>query len=68
MDDSRDILMKHLIELLEKKEFQDTLVEELNDNIDIPFVGEKSEGKIFKALLGVVLKTVKKYEHVLIGG
>ena len=36
MEESRELLMKLLIELLDKKEFQETLVEELNEAIDIP--------------------------------
>ena len=59
--------MKLLIELLDKKEFQETLVEELKEAIDIPFVGESKEGKVFKTLIKIITKTVKKYEDVLTG-
>jgi hypothetical protein len=67
MDESRQVLMKLLLELLDKKEFQETLVEELNDAIDIPFVGESKESKVFKTLIKIITKTAKKYEHVLTG-
>jgi hypothetical protein len=67
MEESRELLMKFLIELLDKKEFQETLVEELNEAIDIPFVGESKEGKVFKTLIKIITKTVKKYEDVLTG-
>ena len=67
MEESRELLMKLLIELLDKKEFQETLVEELNEAIDIPFVGESTEGKVFKTLIKIITKTVKKYEDVLTG-
>ena len=67
MEESRELLMKLLIELLDKKEFQEALVEELNEAIDIPFVGESKEGKVFKALIKIITKTVKKYEDVLTG-
>lgn len=67
MDESREILMKLLLELMEKKEFQQTLVEELNEAIDIPFVGESKEGKVFKSLIKIITKTLRKYEDVLTG-
>lgn len=67
MDESREILMKLLLELMEKKEFQQTLVEELNEAIDIPFVGESKEGKVFKTLIKIITKTLRKYEDVLTG-
>lgn len=67
MDESRQVLMKLLLELMEKKEFQETLVEELNEAIDIPFVGESKEGKVFKSLIKIITKTLRKYEDVLTG-
>ena len=67
MDESRQVLMKLLLELMEKKEFQETLVEELNEAIDIPFVGESKEGKVFKSLIKILTKTLRKYEDVLTG-
>ena len=35
----------HLIELLEKKDFRNTLIKELNEDIDIPFINEKTGKK-----------------------
>ena len=67
MEESRELLMKLLLELMEKKEFQETLVKELNDAIDIPFVGESKEGKVFKSLIKIITKTLRKYEDVLTG-
>ena len=67
MEESRELLMKLLLELMEKKEFQETLVKELNDSIDIPFVGESKEGKVFKSLIKIITKTLRKYEDVLTG-
>lgn len=66
-DPERKKLMLHLIELLEKQEFKETLVKEINDAIDIPLVGESSESKIFTSLYNLILKTVKKYEYVITG-
>lgn len=67
MEESRELLMTLLLELMEKKEFQETLVEELNEAIDIPFVGESKEGKVFKSLIKIITKTLRKYEDVLTG-
>ena len=67
MDESRQVLMKLLLDLMEKKEFQNTLVQELNEAIDIPFVGESKEGKVFKTLIKIIAKTLRKYEDVLTG-
>ena len=67
MDESRQVLMKLLLDLMEKKEFQQTLVEELNEAIDIPFVGESKEAKVFKSLIKIITKTLRKYEDVLTG-
>lgn len=67
MDESRQVLMKLLLDLMEKKEFQNTLVQELNEAIDIPFVGESKESKVFKSLIKIITKTLRKYEDVLTG-
>ena len=46
---------------------QNYVKDELNEAIDIPFVGESKEGKVFKTLIKIITKTVKKYEDVLTG-
>ena len=66
-DPDRELLMKHLIELLEKPEFKETLVKEINESVDIPLIGESTETKIFTTLYGLIVKTVKKYEYIITG-
>ena len=60
MDVTRTELVTHMIHLLENDQFKDTFLEELNAEVDIPILDEKKEGKIFKALYKVLLKSIKK--------
>ena len=57
-----------LEEFLEEKVFNDEtktkLVKALNDKIDIPFISEKTEGKIIDSLISVVFEIFRK---VLLG-
>jgi hypothetical protein len=58
-----------LQEFLEEKVFNDEtkekLVKALNEAVDIPFISEKTEGKIIDSLISVVFEIFKK---ILIGG
>ena len=57
-----------LQEFLEEKVFNDEtkakLVKALNDSVDIPFISEKTEGKIIDSMISVVFEIFKK---VLLG-
>ena len=57
-----------LEEFLEEKVFndetKDKLVKGLNDKVDIPFISEKTEGKIIDSLISVVFEIFRK---VLLG-
>lgn len=57
-----------LEEFLEEKVFNDEtkakLVKGLNDKVDIPFISEKTEGKIIDSLISVVFEIFRK---VLLG-
>ena len=57
-----------LQEFLEEKVFNDDtkskLVKALNDSVDIPFISEKTEGKIIDSMISVVFEIFKK---VLLG-
>ena len=52
----------HFIELLEKKDFKNQLVNALNEDVDIPFINEKTEKKVLDAIYGLVVKLMKKIE------
>ena len=55
-----EIMMK----LLENEVFQENLIEKLNNHVDIPFVGEKREGKIFKTLYKILLESLKDFDYL----
>ena len=45
-DNIDDMVLKHLLEFLEKKDFKKKFLKNLNDNIDIPIINEKTEKKV----------------------
>jgi hypothetical protein len=60
MDDTKQKLIAEFIKFLEDDDFKDIFLEELNEEIDIPILNEEREGKIFKALYRVIIKSLKK--------
>ena len=59
-DLERQKMIEALLDLLHEDDFKDNLLKEINEEVDIPIIGEKKEGKIFKALYKILLKPVKK--------
>lgn len=55
-----EILVGHIIDLLEKKDFKKKFVKELNDSVDVPIIDEKTEKKVLDAIYKLMLKTLKK--------
>lgn len=53
--------MSDIIKLLDNQMFKESLVDAINKAIDIPIIGEDVEGKIFKALLDVILEVAQKF-------
>tara|TARA_B100000035_G_scaffold260150_1_gene230964 strand:- start:331 stop:555 length:225 start_codon:yes stop_codon:yes gene_type:complete len=65
MSDTADLsqqALDHFIELLEKKDFKNTLITALNEDIDIPFINEKTEKKAMDALYKLIVKSLKKID------
>lgn len=60
MEDTKEKLITEFINFLEDDNFKDIFLEELNEEIDIPMLSEKKEGKIFKALYRVIITSLKK--------
>jgi len=52
--------LEAMVDMLNKEDFKDAFLKELNETMDIPFINEKKEGKIFKALYKILLKIIEK--------
>tara|TARA_A100001015_G_C14594740_1_gene558114 strand:- start:312 stop:533 length:222 start_codon:yes stop_codon:yes gene_type:complete len=50
------------IDLLDNEDFKKHLIKELNEDIDIPFVNEKTEKKVLVAIYKVIMKAIKKVD------
>ena len=57
------MLIGHVIDLLEKKDFKRKFVKELNDSVDVPIIDEKTEKKVLDAIYKLILKTLKKMDE-----
>ena len=49
-----------IVQYLFNEDMKETLVKALNDNIDIPIIGEKTEEKIIRAIWDTVEEVFKK--------
>ena len=54
-----DGLKDSIIDEVFNEELQEEVVKALNDNIDIPFLSEKTEGKIINSLYDTVESVIK---------
>jgi hypothetical protein len=54
-----DAIKEAISEYLFSKEMRSSIVTELNKNIDLPFINEKTEGKIIEAIYSSVEKVLK---------
>lgn len=50
------------IELLDNDEFKKHLIRELNDDIDIPIINEKTERKVLNSIYKAILISLKKVD------
>tara|TARA_Y100000389_G_scaffold204927_1_gene260906 strand:+ start:3565 stop:3795 length:231 start_codon:yes stop_codon:yes gene_type:complete len=50
------------IELLDNDEFKKHLVRELNEDIDIPIINEKTERKVLNSIYKVIIRSLKKID------
>ena len=50
------------VELLDNDEFKKHLIRELNEDIDIPIINEKTERKILNSIYKVILSSLKKVD------
>lgn len=66
MDDKENLekmLIVHVIDLLEKKDFKKKFIKELNESVDVPIIDEKTEKKVLDAIYKLILKTLKKMDE-----
>lgn len=55
-----NLVTDHIIGTLEKKDFKKKLIKRINEDIDIPMIGEKTEKKVFDKLYELLLKGMKE--------
>jgi hypothetical protein len=58
MKDEHKEMLSVVVKMLEKDNFKKHFLNELNNEVDIPFLNEKKEGKVFKALYKVLIKSL----------
>ena len=49
-----------IVDYIFNDEMKEKICKELNDNVDIPFISEKTEGKILDAVYDSVEEVIKK--------
>jgi hypothetical protein len=55
-------VLDNLIKLLEQKDFKKKLMKQLNNDIDIPLINEKTEQKILDKVYEIIIATIKNIE------
>ena len=60
MNAEQQQMLSAMIDMLSTDKFKDNLLKELNENVDIPILNEKKEGKVFKALYKIFIQTLEK--------
>ena len=53
--------IENLLNILEKKDFKNKLIKQINNNINIPILNEKTEKKIYDEIYDTILNTIKKH-------
>jgi hypothetical protein len=62
MDDASDIAVETLISMLERRDFRRHLISEINDDVDIPMIGERTEQKVLNAIYKALLRALRRLE------
>jgi len=53
-------LKQMIVDYVFNDEMKEKIVKELNDNVDVPFISEKTEAKILDAIYDSVEEVIKK--------
>ena len=59
----KDDVLHALVDLLQEKDFKKKLVKELNDNVDVPIINEKTEKKVMDKIYDTVVKAIKNINN-----
>jgi hypothetical protein len=51
-----------MVKMLEQKDFKKKLIKQLNKDIDIPLINEKTEQKILDKVYETIISTIKNIE------
>ena len=54
------MVIDQVIDLFEQKEFKKKLIKKLNENVDIPFINEKTEKKALNKLYDLLILAMKE--------
>ena len=58
-DNLDNMMLNHIVDLFEKKNFKNKFIKKLNDRVDIPLINEKTEKKVLNKIYELLVKTVK---------
>tara|TARA_B000000557_G_C20802703_1_gene456299 strand:- start:1189 stop:1392 length:204 start_codon:yes stop_codon:yes gene_type:complete len=58
-DNLDNMMLNHIVDLFEKKNFKNKFIKKLNDSVDIPLINEKTEKKVLNKIYELLVKTVK---------
>jgi hypothetical protein len=56
------IELDKMVKMLEQKDFKKKLIKQLNKDIDIPLINEKTEQKILDKVYETIIYTIKNIE------
>jgi len=56
------IELDKMVKMLEQKDFKKKLIKQLNKDIDIPLINEKTEQKILDKVYETIISTIKNIE------
>ena len=55
-------VLDQIIDLMEKKDFKNKLIKEINEDVDVPMINEKTEKKVFDSIYKLMIKSLKSLE------
>jgi hypothetical protein len=58
MSNSANVVKKEICDLLENDQFQKNLITAINKDVNIPMINEKTEKKVIKSLLKIVMNQI----------